>query len=392
MLGLTSGEVKTPLKATVTGTLRGDGFVVEMLHYQSRPRLYVTANLYRPAEIRPGQRLPAVFYPCGHSNQGRAGNKTAYQSHGIWFARHGYLCLVADSLQLGEIAGIHHGTYREGRWWWQSRGYVPSGVECLNGIRGIDYLAGRPDVDPQRIAVTGISGGGAATFWIAAADPRVSVAVPVSGLADLRSYVTNRVLNGHCDCMFFYNTFQWPWARIAAMVAPRPLLFANSDHDKIFPMDADQRVINGLKRVWSLFGASDRVEAFVSIGEHAYRQDIRQGVSLHQYLPEGRSADRRRQRARLDHRHRTGPPLSDRARAATGFPPRRRHSARRAEHDHRSAFRAFGQGGCAAAGGVPGMEGDVDQGTPPRHVSLFPRSHPGGPAAGASRSYSSRSA
>jgi hypothetical protein len=278
MLGLAPGEAKTPLNATVTGTLRGDGFVVDMLHYQSRPRLYVTANLYRPAEIRPGQRLPAVFYPCGHSYQGRAGNKTAYQSHGIWFARHGYLCLVVDSLQLGEIAGIHHGTCREGRWWWQSRGYVPSGVECLNGIRGIDYLAGRPDVDPQRIAVTGISGGGAATFWIAAADPRVSVAVPVSGLADLRSYVTNRVLNGHCDCMFFYNTFQWPWARIAAMVAPRPLLFTNSDHDKIFPMDADQRVINRLTRVWSLFGASDRVEAFVSIGEHAYRQDIRQGA------------------------------------------------------------------------------------------------------------------
>ena len=55
---------------------------------------------------------------------------------------------------------IHHGTYREGRWWWHSRGYTPAGVECLNGIRGIDYLISRPDVDPERIAVTGISGGG----------------------------------------------------------------------------------------------------------------------------------------------------------------------------------------------------------------------------------------
>jgi dienelactone hydrolase len=278
MLGLAPMPAKTPLAATVTGTLSGDGYVVEMLHYQSRPRLYVTGNLYRPAQVKPGERLPAVFYPCGHSYQGRSGNKTAYQSHGIWFARHGYICLVVDSLQLGEIAGIHHGTYREGRWWWQSRGYAPSGVECLNGIRGIDYLTSRPDVDPARIAVTGISGGGAATFWIAAADPRVQVAVPVSGLADLRSYVTNRVINGHCDCMFLYNAFQWPWARIAALVAPRPLMFTNSDHDAIFPMDANERVINRLKRVYSLFGASDRVAAFVSIGEHAYRQDIRQGA------------------------------------------------------------------------------------------------------------------
>ena len=278
MLGLAPMPAKEPLKATVTGTLAGEGFVVEKLHYQSRPHLYVTGNLYRPVPIKPGERLPAVFYPCGHSNQGRFGNKTAYQSHGIWLAKHGYICLVVDSLQLGEIAAIHHGTYREGRWWWQSRGYVPSGVECLNGIRGIDYLTSRPDVDPERIAVTGISGGGAATVWITAADSRVHASAPVSGLADLGAYVTNRVINGHCDCMFLYNTFQWPWARIPALIAPRPLLFVNSDHDKIFPMDANDRIINQLERVYSLYGASDRVDALVSIGDHAYRQDIRQGV------------------------------------------------------------------------------------------------------------------
>ncbi len=278
MLGLRPMPPKSPLKPTVTGTLRGEGYVVDMLHYQSRPGLYVTGNLYRPAKIKQGARLPAVFYVCGHSFRGRNGNKTAYQSHGIWFARHGYVCLAVDSLQMGEIAAIHHGTYREGRWWWHSRGYTSAGVECLNGIRGIDYLAGRPDVDPERIAVTGISGGGAATFWIAAADRRVKVAVPVSGMADLPSYVTNRVINGHCDCMFLYNTFQWPWTRIAALIAPRPLLFANSDHDRIFPMDANDRVINRLERVYSLYGRTDFVDAVVSMGGHAYRPDIRRAA------------------------------------------------------------------------------------------------------------------
>jgi dienelactone hydrolase len=278
MLGLWPLPEKTPLNATVTGTLDGEGYVVEKMHYQSRPRLYVTGNLYRPAKIAAGQRLPAIFYPCGHSNQGRAGNKTAYQAHGIWFARHGYVCLVVDSLQLGEIGAIHHGTYRENRWWWHSRGYTPAGVECWNGVRGIDYLQNRPDVDPERIAVTGISGGGAATFWIAAADERVKVAVPVSGMADLESYVTNRVINGHCDCMFLYNTFQWPWTQIAALVAPRAMLFTNSDHDAIFPMDANDRISNRLERLYSLYGKSDFVDAFVSIGGHAYRQDIRQGA------------------------------------------------------------------------------------------------------------------
>jgi len=278
MLGLWPMPEKTPLQATITGTLEGDGYVVDMLHYQSMPGLYVTGNLYRPSHVEAGQRLPAVLYVCGHSFCGRNGNKTAYQSHGIWFARHGYVCLTLDTLQLGEIAAIHHGTYREGRWWWHSRGYTPAGVECLNGIRGIDYLIGRPDVDPQRIAVTGISGGGAATFWIAAADERAKVTVPVSGMADLPSYVSNRVVNGHCDCMFLYNTFQWPWTRIAALIAPRALLFTNSDQDSIFPMDANQRVINRLERLYSLYGAGDFVDTFVSIGGHAYRKDIRQAA------------------------------------------------------------------------------------------------------------------
>lgn len=278
MLGLWPLPERTPLQAKITGRLDMDGYTVEMLHYQSRPGLYVTGNLYRPAVVNSGERLPAVFYVCGHSSRGHSGNKAAYQSHGIWFARHGYVCLTVDTVQLGEIAGIHHGTYREGRWWWLARGYTPAGVECWNGVRGIDYLVSRPDVDPDRIAVTGISGGGAATFWIAAADERVKVAAPVSGMADLMSYVPNRVINGHCDCMFLYNTFEWPWTRIAAMIAPRPLLFVNSDQDSIFPMDANERVINRLKRLYSLFGASDMVDSVVSVGGHAYRKDLRQAI------------------------------------------------------------------------------------------------------------------
>jgi dienelactone hydrolase len=278
MLGLSPRPEKTPLAPTITGTLTGDGYEVDMIHYQSVPHLYVTGNLYRPAKVKEGEKLPAVFYVCGHSGRGRNGNKVAYQSHGIWFARHGYICLVVDTLQLGEIGATHHGTYNLQRWWWHSRGYTPAGVEAWNGVRGIDYLISRPDVDPEQIAVTGISGGGAATFWVAAADERVKVAVPVSGMADLESYVANRVINGHCDCMFLYNTYQWPWTRIAGLVAPRPMLFINSSHDGIFPMDANDRIINRLERFYSLYGKGADVDSVVSVGGHAYRQDIRQAA------------------------------------------------------------------------------------------------------------------
>src|SRR5690606_32263207 len=77
---------------------------------------------------------------------------------------------------------------------------------------------------------------------------------------------------------FLPYTSAEPWPRIAALIAPRPLLFVNSDADAIFPMDANDRISNRLERLYSLYGAGDQVDAVVSIGGHAYRQDIRQAT------------------------------------------------------------------------------------------------------------------
>jgi cephalosporin-C deacetylase-like acetyl esterase len=297
MLGLWPIPEKTPLKATKTGEVEAHGVVVEKLHFQSKPGLYVTANLYRPMRDANAKRRPAILYVCGHSGKGRDGNKTAFQDHGFWFANHGYVCIVLDTLQLGEIPGVHHGTYgrpwghltswgvkdaekmkNHNRFWWHDLGYSPAAVECWNGVRAIDYLVTRDDVDPDRIGVTGISGGGAATFWIAAADERVKVAVPVSGMADLEYYVKNKGVNSHCDCMFLYNTYQWDWTTIAALVAPRPMLFANSDKDPIFPMDANRRIYAKLQKIYGMYGMEKAVGEYVSAGGHDYRPDLRKAI------------------------------------------------------------------------------------------------------------------
>jgi dienelactone hydrolase len=290
MLGLSPLPEKTPLHATITGTLERDDVIIDKLHFQSRPGLYVTGNLYRPKPNQsrererpgasggcqpPGAKYPAILYVCGHSGRGRDGNKTAFQDHGMWFASNGYICLAIDTLQLGEIPGIHHGTYREGRWWWQARGYTPAGVECWNGIRAIDYLTSRPDVDPERIGVTGISGGGAATIWIAAADERVRCAVPVSGMSDLESYVKNKIINHHCDCMLMINTYGWEWTTMAALIAPRPMLFCNSDNDTIFPMDANRRIADRLRKLYKMYDKPELFDDYVSKGGHDYRPDLR---------------------------------------------------------------------------------------------------------------------
>src|ERR1051326_8616171 len=274
MLGLWPLPEKTPLDAEVVGTVDRGDVQIDLVHFQSRPGLYVTGNFYRPTKPDKN-RLPTILYVCGHSDRKRDGNKTAFQDHGMWFASNGYNCLIIDTLQLGEVAGIHHGTYREGRWWGQAAGYTPAGVECWNGIRAIDYLVSRKDVDISKIGVTGISGGGASTIWIAAADERVKCAVPVSGMSDLESYVNDKVINSHCDCMLMINTYRWEWTTIAALIAPRPLLFCNSDNDKIFPMPANRRIIERLRKAYKLYDKPDLVDEYVSEGGHDYRKDLR---------------------------------------------------------------------------------------------------------------------
>ncbi len=280
MLGLDPMPERTKLDAVVTGKIERDDFTVEKIYFQSEPHLYVTANLYLPKPL--SKPAPAVLYLCGHTpvvtNGVSYGNKTAYQHHGIWFARNGYVCLVLDTLQWGEIPGHHQGTYREGAWWWNSRGYTPAGVETWNALRALDYLESRPEVDAGRMGVTGRSGGGAYSWFVAALDDRVKVVAPVAGITDLRNYVVDGTMDNHCDCMFLVNTYRWDYPMLAALCAPRPLLLANTDADSLFPLDGVMRTRNAVKKIYELYGASTNLGLVIAPGPHKDSQDLQMPV------------------------------------------------------------------------------------------------------------------
>ncbi len=276
MLGLWPVPERTDLKPVVTGRLEQPGFTVEKLHFQALPGLYVTANLYLPGKLE--DPVPAILYVCGHSrvvtNGVSCGNKTGYQHHGAWFARHGYVCLTIDTLQYGEIQGQHRGTYSDGQWWWNSRGFTPAGVEAWFGIRALDYLCSRPEVDKERIGMTGRSGGGSYTWTVAALDERVKVAAPVAGITDLRNQVVDGCVEGHCDCMFYVNTYRWDFPQVAALLAPRPLLIGNSDKDRIFPLDGVMRLYNQTRRIYALYGKTNQLGLLITEGPHEDTQDL----------------------------------------------------------------------------------------------------------------------
>src|SRR6056297_5983 len=277
MLGLDPLPQRTSLQPVVTGMLEHDDIIVERLHFQSLPGLYVTANLYRPRSV--AAPLPTVLYGCGHASVKQDGisfgNKTRYQHHGIWFARNGYVALVLDTIQLGEIEGLHHGTYRAGQWWWNNRGYTPAGVEAWNCVRAIDYLQSREEVDGQRIGMTGRSGGGVYSWWTSAIDDRIQAVVPVAGITSLQNHVVDGCVEGHCDCMFMVNTYQWDFPLLGALIAPRPLLISNSDKDSIFPLDGVIDVHRKVRRIYQLYGAEDQLGLNITEGPHKDTQELR---------------------------------------------------------------------------------------------------------------------
>lgn len=277
MLGISSMPPKSRLQHKVVGSFESNGIIVERIHFQSVPGLYVTANLYRPVEQK--EPLPTILYVCGHGRVKEHGisygNKVHYHHHGCWFARNGYVCLTIDTLQLGEIEGIHHGTYRYDRWWWLNKGYTPAGVEAWNCIRALDYLETRSEVDSNRFGVTGRSGGGAYSWWIAALDDRIKCAVPVAGITDLQNHVVDGCVEGHCDCMYMVNTYQWDYEKVAALVAPRPLLISNTDNDRIFPLDGVIRLHNKVRQIYDYYGASEKLGLNITAGGHKDTQELR---------------------------------------------------------------------------------------------------------------------
>src|SRR5690606_3205887 len=176
--------------------------------------------------------------------------------------------------QLGEIEALHHGLHREGMWWWPSRGYTPAGVEAWNCIRALDYLQSREEIDGERLGVTGRSGGGAYSWWTAALDERIKAAVPVAGITDLQNHVVDGVIEGHCDCMFMNNTYQWDYPMVAALVAPRPLVISNTDSDTIFPLDGVYRTFVAARRIYTLHKAGDKIAFNITAGGHKDTQEL----------------------------------------------------------------------------------------------------------------------
>ncbi len=199
----------------------------------------------------------------------RPGAKAQYQHHGIWFAKNGFVALLLDTIEFGEIPGIHHGVHDLAMWDWLSLGYTPAGVEVWNAIRALDYLETRPEVDPTRAAITGRSGGGAISWFAAAVDERFKASVPVHGTWSVGPHVAGDVVRENCDCIYFWNTYQIDLPLAGALIAPRPLMIVNASKDGAFPPAGYDPVHECLRPVYEWYGAPEKLASFAQDTGHA---------------------------------------------------------------------------------------------------------------------------
>jgi len=139
-------------------------------------------------------------------------------------------------------------------------GYTPIGVEVWNAMRAVDYLETRTEVDKQRIGMTGISGGGSATWYTTAVDDRIVAAAPVCSTFTFGSQAAHWVAAGQCDCIYFHNTYLTDFPLVGALIAPRPLSIFSGQRDGDFPPDGYHAVFSQIKRIYDLYSRESREE------------------------------------------------------------------------------------------------------------------------------------
>ena len=268
-LGLERFPPRTPLRARVVGVSDRDGYVLERVVFETRPGFLMTANLYRPKHL--AGRVPAVLCVHGHTMKGKTSE--AMQVRSINYARAGWVALALDATGHGERVHIgHRRTFAI-----VTAGMTLEGVQVWDNMRGIDYLRSRPEVDPERIGITGCSGGGNQTMYTAAMDERIAVAVPVCSVSTLRGQIfTPNGIGCQCECIPDLMRYGLENAVVCALIAPRPLLILAGALDRTFPVQHTRVANRHLERFYRAIGHADRYGYVERRLPHGYRRAFRE--------------------------------------------------------------------------------------------------------------------
>jgi cephalosporin-C deacetylase-like acetyl esterase len=266
---------KTPLNAKVTGLLKGDGFRVEKVIYESQPGLHVTAALFIPDGLE--KKSPAILYCSGHTWDGF--RSKVYQHAIINYVKKGFVVLAFDPVSQGERLQYLHKKGKKSLYNTPTKEHSYAGGQCFingqsmakymiwDGIRSIDYLVSRVEVDSSRIGVTGRSGGGTQSVYISAFDDRILASAPENyvtsfqyllesiGPQDAEQNLPNLLKN------------RLDFADLLEVRAPKPTLIVSTLSD-FFSIQGARDTYKEVKQVYRIFGVEDLVQMIEDKGGH----------------------------------------------------------------------------------------------------------------------------
>lgn len=271
----------TPLNPRITGTISCEGYRIEKIIFESRPRTYVTANMYIPDAV--SAPSPAVLFLCGHDENAK--QSSTYQIVCRYLAAAGLIVFAVDPIGQGERLGYYHKSIKAATVRWGTFEHDYTGAQCLplgscmakyflhDSMRAVDYLCTRKEVDPGRIGVTGNSGGGLQTAMMMLADTRIAAAAPGTFIMSRRANLRASV---HQD-----NEQMWPEMSeegldhedVLLMMAPKPVAILAVKYD-FFPIEGTRQTVERTKRFWELYGKGDCIELFEDTSHHSYTRNL----------------------------------------------------------------------------------------------------------------------
>jgi pimeloyl-ACP methyl ester carboxylesterase len=277
---------RTPLNPHITGRIQMDGFHIEKLIFESLPGVYVSALVYVPDDV--STKHPAVLVPSGHSANGKA----YYQALCQRLVQRGYVVINWDAIGQGERSQFWDKKNSKSRYNLICAEHAVLGNlaylagtnlarwEIWDGMRALDYLLTRLEVDPDRINITGTSGGGFQAAHIAALDPRIKVAAPSCYITALPMRVYNRIFKDPDSDpeqdLYGMISQGVDHPGLLLMMYPRPVFVAAAVLD-FFPIEGTHKTVREVSDLYAKFGHADRIA-------------MREGYHQHQYSPENQQA------------------------------------------------------------------------------------------------------
>jgi dienelactone hydrolase len=265
-----------PLDVKWDETFETDAFTRRKVYIQSEANYWVPAYYYVPKGIE-GKR-PAIICFHGHSGilpyirEGTEEQKKKGKDHAldyaVYLAEHGYVTLAVVQRGWNETAHeTPHSCERMSRDGFLI-GKTPVGMRVWDGMRALDFLETRDEVDATRIAAAGLSGGGTTTLFFSAMEDRVKLAMPAGYYCTFKDSIYDI---HHCICNCVPHLMEWgEMSDVGALIAPRPMLVISGSKDNIFPIEATKRAFGDLARTYDLLGAPEDLESDFFEGVHEW--------------------------------------------------------------------------------------------------------------------------